>query len=199
MIRRFRVENVLIISGNKSAAEALAGFIRETFQCSVRAVESGYQAKSIFSSDPALDLALINTPLIDESGIDLAEYIIENTAANCILIIKPENSEKTAERAEKNGIIVMLRPVNRGLLYQLVKTIDIAVKRSFMIYQEKQKLERRIKEITIIDKAKFMLMEYRSMSEAAAHEYLEQYAMNKRKKKYIAALELIDRINEQYL
>lgn len=193
------MENVLIISGNKTAAETLAGFIRESFRCSVRAVESGYQAKSIISSDPALDLALINTPLIDESGMELAEYLIENSTANCILIIKPEIAAKTAERAEKNGIIVMLRPVNKGLLYQLVKTVDIALRRSVMIFQEKQRLERQIEEIKTIDKAKFMLMEYKSMSEAEAHGYLEQYAMNKRKKKYIAALELIDKIHEQYL
>lgn len=193
------MENVLIISGNKTAAETLAGFIRESFQCSVRAVESGYQAKSIISSDPALDLALINTPLIDESGMELAEYMIENSTANCILIIKPEIAAKNAERAEKNGIIVMLRPVNKGLLYQLVKTVDIALRRSVMIFQEKQRLERQIEEIKTIDKAKFMLMEYKSMSEAEAHGYLEQYAMNKRKKKYIAALELIDKIHEQYL
>lgn len=193
------MENVLIVSGNKSAAEALSRFIRESFQCGVRAVESGYQAKSIFSSDTALDLAVINTPLIDESGIDLAEFITENTAAGCILIIKPENAEKTSERAEKSGVIVMLRPVNRGLLYQLVKTADIALRRSLKLYQEKQRLERRIEEIKTIDKAKFMLMEYKSMTEAEAHEYLEKYAMNKRKKKYIAALELIDRIHEQYM
>lgn len=193
------MENVLIVSGNKSAAETLSRFIRESFQCSVRAVESGYQAKSIFSSDTALDLVVINTPLIDESGIDLAEFITENTAAGCILIIKPENAEKTSERAEKSGVIVMLRPVNRGLLYQLVKTADIALRRSLKLYQEKQRLERRIEEIKTIDKAKFMLMEYKSMTEAEAHEYLEKYAMNKRKKKYIAALELIDRIHEQYM
>ena len=95
--------------------------------------------------------------------------------------------------------MVMLRPVNRGLLYQLVKTADIALRRSLKLYQEKQRLERRIEEIKIIDKAKFMLMEYKSMTEAEAHEYLEKYAMNKRKKKYIAALELIDRIHEQYM
>lgn len=193
------MENVLIVSGNKSAAETLSRFIRESFQCSVRAVESGYQVKSIFSSDTALDLVVINTPLIDESGIDLAEFITENTAAGCILIIKPENAEKTSERAEKSGVIVMLRPVNRGLLYQIVKTADIALRRSLKLYQEKQRLERRIEEIKTIDKAKFMLMEYKSMTEAEAHEYLEKYAMNKRKKKYIAALELIDRIHEQYM
>lgn len=193
------MEKVLIISSNKNSAEALAGFIRESFHCSVRAVESGYQAKSLFGSDPSLDLALINTPLMDESGMELAEYITENTTANCIMLIKAENEPKVADRAEKSGVIVMLRPINRGLLYQLVKTIDIAVRRSFRIYQEKARLERRIDEIKTIDKAKFMLMEYRGMTEAKAHEYLEQYAMNKRKKKYIAALELIDKITEQYL
>ena len=148
---------------------------------------------------PQKQISVINTPLIDESGIDLAEFITENTAAGCILIIKPENAEKTSERAEKSGVMVMLRPVNRGLLYHLVKTADIALRRSLKLYQEKQRLERRIEEIKIIDKAKFMLMEYKSMTEAEAHEYLEKYAMNKRKKKYIAALELIDRIHEQYM
>ena len=48
-------------------------------------------------------------------------------------------------------------------------------------------------------KAKFMLMEYKSMTEAEAHEYLEKYAMNKRRKKYIAAQEIIDLIHEQYM
>ncbi len=193
------MENVLIVSGNKNAAEALSGFIRESFQCSVRAVESGYQAKSIFGSDPSLDLAVINTPLIDEYGIDLAEFITENSAAGCILIIKSENAEKTCERAEKSGVIVMLRPINRGLLYQLAKTADTAVRRYLKLCQEKQRLESRIEEIKTIDKAKFMLMEYKSMTEAEAHEYLEKYAMNKRRKKYIAAQEIIDLIHEQYM
>ena len=44
-----------------------------------------------------------------------------------------------------------------------------------------------------------MLMQYKGMTEEEAHDYVEQYAMNKRKKKSIAALELIDRLNEQYL
>lgn len=193
------MENVLIISSSKNAAEALAGFIREAFQCSVRAAESGYQAKSIFGGDNSVELALINAPLMDESGLELAEYITENTAAGCILIVKPEFAEKAVERAEKNGIIVVSRPFNRNVLYQLIKAVDITVRRSLRMYQETVRLEKKINELQTIDKAKFLLMEYKQMTEAQAHGYLEQYAMNKRKKKYIAALEIIDKINEQYL
>lgn len=192
------MEKILIVSSSKSAAEALAGFVRESFQCTVRAVESGYQARSALDADPSIELALINTPLMDESGMELAEFIAEGTASNCILIIKAENADKASERAEKSGVIVVARPFNRSMLYQLIKTIDIAVRKSLRLYEENIRLESRITEIQTIDKAKFMLMEYKSMTEAEAHSYLEQYAMNKRKKKSIAALEIIDKINEQY-
>ena len=136
---------------------------------------------------------------MDESGIELAEYIIENTTANCIFMIKEEQTEKIAGRAEKAGIIIVGKPFSRTLLYQLVKTIDIAVNRSLKLYDENRRLEQKIEEIQAIDKAKFMLMQYKGMTEEEAHAYLEQYAMNKRKKKSLAALAIIDKLSEQYL
>lgn len=193
------MEKVLVISSSKSASEALVGFIRDSFRCVPKLAESAYQAKTYLDTDPSIELAVINSPLMDESGFELAEYIIEKTAANCIFMIKEENAEKISGSAEKSGIIVVGKPFSRTLLYQLVKTVDIAVNRSLKLYRENLRLEQKISEIQTVDKAKFMLMQYRGMTEAEAHAYLEQYAMNKRKKKSIAALEIIDKINEQYL
>jgi len=192
------LEKVLVISSNKSASEALVNFIRDSFSCTPKPVESAYQAKVYFDSEPSVELAVINSPLMDESGFELAEYIIDKTASNCIFMIKEEHVEKISERAEKSGIIVVAKPFSRTLLYQLVKTLDIAVNRSLKLYSENLRLEEKLREIQAVDKAKFLLMEYKKMTEAEAHAYLEQYAMNKRKKS-IAALEIIDRINEQYL
>lgn len=193
------MENVLIISSNKNAAETLSEFIRELFQCSVKAVESAYQARTYLDKNRMTELAIINSPLMDESGEELAEYIIRNTVAGCIMLGKSEKIEKISERAEKCGIILVSKPFNRTMLYQLVKTVDISVRRSWKLYEETVRLEQKIDEIKTVDKAKFMLMEYHGMTEERAHAYLEQYAMNKRKKKSIAALEIIDKINEQYL
>ncbi len=193
------MENVLIISSSKSAGDTLADFIREDFRCNVRNAESAQQAKDIFNTNALCDLAMIYSPLSDDSGLSLAEYIVENTASNCILISKSENIEKFRERAEKIGIITIGRPFNKSFLYQTVKTIEIAMNRSYKLYEETVRLERKIDEIRTIDKAKFMLMEYRHMTENEAHTYLEQYAMNRRKKKVISASEIIDKINEQYL
>ncbi|MCR5601596.1 MAG: ANTAR domain-containing protein [Ruminococcus sp.] len=193
------MENVLVISSNKSASEALVNFLRDSFRCTPKLVESAYQAKTYLDSNPSVELTVINSPLMDESGFELAEYIIEKTAANCIFMIKDEQAEKINDKAEKIGIIVIGKPFSRTLLYQLVKTIDVAVNRSLKLYSENLRLEQKITEIQNIDKAKFMLMQYKGMTEEEAHSYLEQYAMNKRKKKSIAALAIIDKLSEQYL
>ena len=163
------MEKILVVSSNKNASEALVNFLRDSFRCTPKYVESAYQAKVFLDSDPSVELAVINSPLIDESGFDLAEYIIEKTAANCIFMIKDENAEKIEGRAEKSGIIVVGKPFSRTLLYQLIKTIDIAVNRSLKLYHENIRLEEKISEIQTIDKDKFMLMQYKGMTEEEAH------------------------------
>lgn len=193
------MENVLVISSNKKASEALVNFLRDSFKCTPKLVESAYQAKVYMDSGAQVELAVINSPLIDESGFELAEYIVDSTASNCIFMIKDEQVEKISGRAEKAGIIIVGKPFSRTLLYQLVRTVDIAVNRSLKLYEENLRLEQKITEIQTIDKAKFMLMQYKGLTEDEAHGYVEQYAMNKRKKKSIAALEIIDELVEKYL
>ena len=193
------MEKVIVVSSSKTAGEALLDFLRGSFKCTPKIVESAYQAKTALESDILTELVMINSPLMDESGIEFAEYVTGNTAANCILLVKAEAAEKLGERAEKAGVIIVGKPFSKTMLYQIVRTVDIAVARSAELYLRNAHLEEKINEIQTIDKAKFMLMEYKSMTESEAHAYIEQYAMNKRKKKSIAALAIIDKLSEQYL
>lgn len=193
------MEKVLIISSNKKASETLVPFLREALGCEPELTESAYQAKVRLDKDPSVELTVINSPLMDESGFELAEYIIDKTAANCIFMIKDEYAEKLSDRAGKAGIIIVSKPFSRSELYQLIKTVDIAVTRSLKLFHENLRLEQKITEIQTVDKAKFMLMQYEGMTEDEAHAYVEQYAMNKRRKKSIAAMEIIDRLGEKYL
>ena len=193
------MEKILVVSSSKSASEALLDFLRGSFKCTPKIVESAYQAKTVLDSDIMTELVMINSPLMDESGVEFAEYVTENTTANCILLIKAEAAEKINERAEKAGVIIVGKPFSRTILYQIVRTVDIAANRTAELYLRNARLEEKINEIQTIDKAKFMLMEYKNMTESEAHAYIEQYAMNKRKKKSIAALAIIDKLSEQYL
>ena len=192
------MENVLIISGNKTASETIGGFIQETFRCRVRVAVSGQQARDIFTTNPSWELAVINYPLPDENGMELAEYICKNTPAGCILIVRSDSYDKLEERADKSGVILMSKPFSKQILYQIVKAVDVSVKRSWSMYEEIVRLEKQVGEIKLIDKAKFMLMEYKNMTEQEAHSYLEQSAMKSRKKKTAVASEIIDKLNEQF-
>lgn len=193
------MENVLIISSRKSSAEGLSVFMRDTFGCRIRTADTAQQAREIISVNRSWELVMINMPLGDESGLELAKYVAEDTAASCVIFVKAEEAEKIMDTADRSSIIVITKPFSRQTLYQILKAVDTALKRSWSLYEETVRLERKIEEIRLIDKAKFSLMQYRGMTEEEAHTYLEQYAMKNRKKKTIAASELIDKINEQYL
>lgn len=192
------MENVLIISSSRSFTEQLAGFIRDSFNSSVRAVETAYQARSILDSGN-FDLAVINVPLPDESGVELAEFIAETTITGCIVTVKAEKAELLSERLEKSGVPVIPKPLSKSVFYRLAKTAELALRRSQMLYEKLLQLEGKIEEIKTVDKAKFLLMEHRGMTENEAHSYVEHYAMNKRKKKEQAAREIIDNIMERNL
>ncbi len=193
------MENVLIISSRKSSADNLGIFMRDTFGCRIRTADTAQQARELLSVNRSWEVILINLPLNDESGLELAEYIAEDTAASCIVFVKAEEAEKIMDKADRNSIIVIAKPFSRQTLYQILKAVDTALRRSWSLYEETVRLERKIEEIRLIDKAKFSLMQYRGMTEEEAHTYLEQYAMKNRRKKTIAASEIIDKINEQYL
>lgn len=193
------MENVIVISSNSSAAGSLSAFIREFFHCQVTIAENAGQARKILSNNRTFDLVLINSPLSDEAGIELAEYATETTAANCLVLIKSENYEKISPRADRGDIILVVKPFSKQALHQVIKAVDTALKRSYALYEETVRLERKIEELKLIDKAKFRLMQYRNMTEEEAHYYLEQYAMKNRKKKTIAASEIIEKISEQYM
>lgn len=193
------MENVIVISSNSSAAESLSAFIKEFFHCQVTIAENAHKARELLSTHRTFDLVIINSPLSDEAGIELAEYAAETTAASCLVLIKSENYEKVSPRADRGDIILVAKPFSKQVLMQVIKAVNTAIRRSYALYEETVRLERKIEEIKIIDKAKFRLMQYRNMTEEEAHSYLEQYAMKNRKKKTIAALEIIDKISEQYM
>ena len=193
------MENVVIVSGNKAATESLAVFFSESFQCNPRHAETASHAYAMFEAGINCELAVINAPLPGESGIRLCEYITENTSAFCILIVKSEKAAHLTDFAEKNNIILITKPFNRSTLYQSVNLVDISIRRYYKLYEENQRLERMLEEMRTIDRAKFMLIEYKGMSEQQAHGFIENYAMNLRKKKSHAASEIINKLTEEYL
>ena len=134
---------------------------------------------------------IINCPLKDEFGNELAEHITATTNASCVMIVRAENCEQVGERMEDLGVIVIAKPLSKQIFYQSLKFINASRKRLLGLQNENIKLHKRLEEMRTINRAKFALMQYLNFTETQAHRYLEKQAMDMRCTKLEVALSVL--------
>lgn len=184
------MESVLIVSSNEKAADALVPLLRELGHMSVSMSKSGTDAKRALAKNE-YDLVLINAPLSDEFGYELAEIVIRDSLSSCLMIVKADHFDDVSAKLESIGALSVSKPVNRLLFAQSLRCISATRNRLLGLKQENNKLQKKIEEMRVINRAKFALMQYLSYSEAQAHRYIEKQAMDKRVTKYQIAAQII--------
>ena len=141
--------------------------------------------------EEAFGLVIINAPLSDEFGHELALYAVHNTPAGVVLLVKSELFEEVASRVEQNGVFPVAKPMSRGALQQAVRMAAATHARITGLMEERQQLVQRIENMRLVNRAKCALMQYLSMTEAEAHRYLSKQAMNLRTSKETVAREIL--------
>ena len=134
---------------------------------------------------------VINAPLGDEYGHELAEICVESTNASCLMIVKSEHYESVSQSVEPIGVMTIQKPINKALFIQAIRFINASRNRLSGLRLENQKLHNRIEEMKLVNRAKFVLMQYLGFDENRAHKYLEKQAMDKRITKREVAIEII--------
>lgn len=129
------------------------------------------------------DLCLINAPLPDEFGDQLACDITEHAAAQVILVVKAEFCDEIAARVEDYGVLTISKPISRTILWNAIKLADAANRRISSLRRKNSQLIQKIEDIRLVDRAKCVLMEYLNMTESDAHRYIEKQAMDLRRSK----------------
>ncbi|MCD7728076.1 MAG: ANTAR domain-containing protein [Ruminococcus sp.] len=184
------MESVLIVSGNEKATNALVPMLREFGHISISSAKSASEAKrAILSND--YDLVMINAPLSDEYGFELAGQVLSNSLSSCLFIVKAEHFESASAKLEGLGGLCISKPVNRLMFIQALRWISATRNRLLGLKQENIKLQNKIEEMRIVNRAKFALMQYLGFDEAQAHRYIEKQAMDKRVTKYQIATQII--------
>lgn len=185
------MDRILIVSSNEKATSAIAILVKDAFPaCSQSVINTGLETRKIISNNN-YDAVIINSPLSDEYGNELAEFIIESTTASCIMIVKAENADAISERVEDVGVMVIPKPLNRQYFYQAMKFVNASRKRLLGLQNQNIKLQKKLEEIRNLNRAKFALMQYLSFTEQQAHRYIEKQAMDLRITKNQVALKII--------
>ncbi len=180
------MDSVLIVSGTDKGRDMLAELCRSGEYERVLSAASGSEARRMLLEDE-FDLVLINAPLPDEFGHELALSAAESTAAGVMLIAKSDVADEVSARVEDFGVFVLPKPVSRALFFQSVKMMAASRKRMLGLKQETLRLQEKIEEIRLVDRAKCALIQYLNMTEPQAHRYIEKQAMDRRLPRWAVA------------
>ena len=118
-------------------------------------------------------LLVINTPLSDESGIDLAIDAASHTATSVLMLVKAELADQVQAQLENYGVFVVAKPVARPLFDQAIRYAAVLRNRLMTVCAEKAKLEKKLADVRVIDRAKCLLIQYRGLTEEQAHRAIE--------------------------
>lgn len=187
------MNNVLIVSNNDKTTSVITQFIKDDRLAEIINAKSVSEARrAVLRTD--FDLILINSPLPDEFGTDFSLTAAEKTSAGIVLLVKAENADLIAEKVEDFGVLVVSKPIVKQLFYQVLKLAITSRKRILGLQNENVRLQDKIEEMRLVDRAKCVLIQNLGMTEPEAHRHIEREAMNNR----ITRREVADGILKQY-
>lgn len=141
--------------------------------------------------ETSFSLVLIISPLSDEFGQELAQTAAKDTLAGVILIVQSQLVDEISSKVEDSGVLVLPRSLNQQIFFSAVKMMTVVHRRLAMALPQTEKLQNKIEEIRLVDRAKCLLIQYLQYTEQQAHRYIEKQAMDQRKTRKEIAREII--------
>lgn len=184
------MDKTLIISGSEQATTLLTELIKSYNGSQSTSVSSGNEARRLINRSD-FDLVIISTPLPDEFGSELATNIAEKTSAGVLLICKADVADEISEKVSISGVCVLAKPLNKTLFFHSLKLLQATRARMLNVMNEYNKLQTKIEETRIINRAKCILIQYLKLTESQAHRYIEKQAMDTRQSKLEVARSIL--------
>ncbi len=173
------MNGALIVSGSDKGIELITQLLNSDAKTQIVSVKSSTEARRLINAAD-YDLVVINTPLSDEFGDDLAVTITEISASGVILIVKNEMADDISAKVENFGVLTVSKPIIRQVFIQAQKLALASKNRILGLKSENISLHQKIEEIRLVTRAKCVLIQYLGMTENQAHRYIEKQAMDMR-------------------
>ena len=126
-----------------------------------------------------VDLVILNAPLRDEFGTQLALNLSRDNL--CVLMLVPaESFDAVCYKVEDEGILTLSKPVSRNGLLGAIKLLTAMRGKLRKLDRQNQALQEKMQDIRTVNRAKWLLIEIKRMTENEAHYYIEKQAMDMR-------------------
>lgn len=122
----------------------------------------------------------------DGKDADLAEDFCDSSSVT-LLLVPNHLFDQISYRFETRGIICVSKPLDNYMFYAMIKAALAMTYKIHELSAQTFRLKEKMEEIRIVNRAKMVLMQSLSMSEAEAHRYIEKEAMDRCIKKLSVA------------
>jgi response regulator NasT len=194
MAAREKKYNILVASGDEKLRDFLAQILPSGEYEIAPVVRSAGEARRKFISNQ-YNILIINTPLPDETGIELAQDLSERPVG--ILVLTDIHSfDQTAHELEDLGVLTASKPFGRQQAYAYVKLLTAFSNRLSKMEKANKTLQEKVMDIRVINRAKWVLIANEGLTEEEAHHRIEQIAMENRESARMAAEDIIKKYEE---
>ena len=183
----------LVVSSTAFRSSALFGPVTGIFADEV-ACAKGADARRRLSTD-AFDLIVVNSPLADEYGADLAVYAAEKTSAGILLFVSAQEYGPIETKASPSGVVVVAKPCSVAFAAQCAKVALATEARMAGMKRTIANLQNKIAEVKLVERAKCVLAVKQGLSEEDAHRYIEKNAMDSRRSRKEIAEEIVQKFD----
>ena len=173
-----RIYSVLLVSSSASFVDTMRSLLPESRYSPVGIATSVSAAKRMLS-ERTYDFVIINSPLTDSNGLRLATDIAEEKNVIPLLLVKNDEYPEILDRTIRNGVYMLSKPLTRATT--AVALAWMAASRERQRVSEKKELtfEEKMKEIHLVNRAKWLIISELHMTEPEAHRYIEKQAMDR--------------------
>lgn len=192
MLDFYSQTNILIVSGSKTVTSHINELIVKEGVLSSICVNGISGAKRILI-ETGIDLVIIDVPLPDEDATQFAIDLARSKSFDysIIMLTKANQYEHNLFQAERMGIVTLKKPLDPHLLVQTMRLLLSFRLKIKNLESKADKLQHKLEDDRLVNRAKFLLVEHLKMSEQDAHHYIEKRAMDSCVKKTKIANDII--------
>ena len=190
MVFRDETYSVLLVSASEKFNTVTASLLPGSEFWPVTVVKSAGEAQRRIL-DAEYDIILVNTPLPDEFGTQFAAEACARTQAGVLLLLRRELHDEIYYKVLESGVITLPKPTSEAVMTQMLRTLCAVRERLRRAEERQSSVEKKIEELRLVNRAKWLLIVRLHMTEEDAHLYISRQAMDRRVSRREAAEEIL--------
>ena len=170
----------LLVSSSEAQTQRISALLTRARVVPFDHAGSARQALEQFDAG-GIDGVLIAEPIAGSSGRELALQLKKRHCMAVLLLAAPEHADTDAALLEQSGVLVLPNDAPESLVVQTIRLLTAVRIQLEQMQHKTEKLEAKVADIRIINRAKLLLVQHLQMTETEAHKYIEREAMDSRR------------------